>query len=206
MSPSSSHRIELKGHLRWLLPAAMILGLLLLAQRLLRPDSTRESSHFSDIPAPAPGDPTPPSLEDEPRGEKLYVPVYSSVHHREGQEALLATTLSVRNTSETGSISLRRVDYYDSQGEKVTSYLEQPIVVGPLVTRSFFVEYRDARGGMGANFIVEWSSAEGVTAPLVETIMVGNLGATGVSLVGHAVPITTRTPASDPSPEPAAAP
>jgi hypothetical protein len=111
-------------------------------------------------------------------GQSVYVPVYSHVYFFvDKRRFLIATTLSIRNTDPDHSITVRDVDYFDSGGAMLQSYVEQPVVLGPLATTDFFVAKDDTRGGAGANFIVNWDADAEVYAPVVEAVMVGTGGA-----------------------------
>lgn len=73
--------------------------------------------------------------------------------------------------------------YYDTAGQLVESFLENPHSLAPLASADFFVDQRDDRGGAGANFIVEWASEKPVSKPIVEAVMAGISGTQGLSLV-----------------------
>ncbi len=119
-------------------------------------------------------------------GQSVYVPVYSHVYHHVARSRfLIATTLSIRNTDPKHSITLRDVDYFDSDGAVLQSYLEQPIVLGPLASTEFFVESTDLRGGAGANFIVNWDAEEEVYEPVIEAVMVGTGGTQGLAFTSQ---------------------
>ncbi len=60
-------------------------------------------------------------------------------------------------------------------------YVEQPLQLGSLASTDVFVEERDARGGSGASFLVDWRAAEAVNVPLIEAIMVGTSGTQGIT-------------------------
>ena len=48
------------------------------------------------------------------------------------------------------------VDYYDTAGNIVRHFLDQPRALAPLETVDFYIKERDTTGGSGANFIVRW--------------------------------------------------
>jgi hypothetical protein len=130
------------------------------------------------------------SLPPAAQAGTIYVPVYSTVYlgHREVQ-AGMAVTLSIRNTSPNQELLVHRLDYYDTDGKVVTSLAERPHAVPAMATAEFFIDRRDPIGGSGANYLIEWSVPEGGTAPLVETIMVGRMGGTGITFVGRGVAV-----------------
>jgi hypothetical protein len=120
------------------------------------------------------------------KGQTLYVPVYSHIYW--GPKARpfnLACTLSIRNIDPREAITLVAVEYYDTHGKKVKSYLDKPLKLAPLGTREYYIEEKDTKGGSGANFIVKWVSERPANAPLVECIMIGVEGAQGVSFTSR---------------------
>ena len=121
-------------------------------------------------------------------GQMLYVPVYSHIYY--GGKAYggrrrfeLAVTLSIRNTDLHQAIMVLAARYYDSAGKLLQDFLEQPLRLGPLASTEVFVEESDVRGGVGANFLVEWRAEAPVNAPVVEAVMIGTAGTQGLSFV-----------------------
>jgi hypothetical protein len=116
------------------------------------------------------------------RGQTLYVPAYSHIYVRDAERTVdLATTLSIRNTSPEASITLSALDYHDSNGALVRSYLDTPRRLGPLASTYVVVEQDDVRGGVGANFLVRWRAAQPVHPPVVETVMITSEASLGIS-------------------------
>ena len=122
-------------------------------------------------------DPLPASLAVE---QLVYVPTYSHVYYQEGSPYPLETTLSLRNVDDGHPVYFSRVDYYNTEGERVKTLLEKPIRIAPLETLEFLVERRDSSGGSGANFLVKWMSDAEVDRPLIEAVMVGTAGTQGI--------------------------
>ena len=104
----------------------------------------------------------------------MYVPLYSQLNRAGGLVTLdLAGILAIHNTSETDSIIIRSVRYYDTSGKLVKDcLLEKNIRLGSMANTEFGVARSDRRGGSGANFIVEWVAEKKVSNPLVESIMI----------------------------------
>lgn len=118
------------------------------------------------------------------KGEVVYVPVYSEIFHTDMKRKVkLSATLSIRNTSMDSEIVVSKVDYYDTHGKLLRKYLESPLKLKPLQTISYVVEYKEAEGGIGANFIVEWAAEREVPEPLIETVMIGGSSSLGISFV-----------------------
>ncbi|WP_263788789.1 DUF3124 domain-containing protein [Salinibacter grassmerensis] len=116
------------------------------------------------------------------RSQTLYVPSYSHIYIRNARRSLnLATTLSIRNTSRDVPITLSTIDYYDSQGEHVRSYVDTARTLGPLASTYVVVDMDDIRGGVGANFIMQWHAEQPVSPPVVETVMITGANTQGIS-------------------------
>ncbi|WP_158284049.1 DUF3124 domain-containing protein [Azospirillum sp. TSO22-1] len=121
-----------------------------------------------------------------PRGGTVYVPVYSTLYLGHGvAQPNLAVTLSVRNTSPTQGLTVRRITYYDTAGNEVQRFIGAPHALAAMGTAEFYIDLTDGRGGPGANFVVEWSAAEGASDPLIEAVMVGGVGTRGISLISR---------------------
>ena len=114
------------------------------------------------------------SIPTTSRGQTVYVPVYSHVYggDRE-QKVMLTATLSIRNTDSIHAISIRSVDYYDSEGTLIRRYLQQPVNLKTMAAVRYVVAESDKAGGSGASFVVRWTSVAPVKQPLVESVMIG---------------------------------
>ncbi len=114
-------------------------------------------------------------------GPTIYVPAYSHIFWADGRGALLSVTLSIRNTSPETPVLLKAIDYYDTAGALLSKEIEQPVILEPLQTATILVKESDARGGVGANFIVR-SGVQGDAPPLIiEAIMVGRTASGTIS-------------------------
>lgn len=121
------------------------------------------------------------------RGQVLYVPVYSHIFQRsEDREFALAATLSIRNPNPSASIQIREVDYFDSEGTLLRSYLDGRRKLGPLASTYVVIEEGDRSGGVGANFIVEWGASDPVVPLVVETVMISTANTQGISFTSSA--------------------
>jgi hypothetical protein len=132
-------------------------------------------------------------------GQTLYLPIYSHIHLKTQERTFnLAATVSIRNTDQERPIVLSTIDYIDNSGQTVRRYLKQPRELGPLASTSVVIEESDAAGGLGANFIVEWSATAPVTAPVVESIMISTRSSLGISFTSPARVLRER-PANVPA-------
>lgn len=123
-------------------------------------------------------------------GQTVYVPCYSHIYHGvKTRPFYLTITLSVRNIDLKHSMSLTSVDYYDTDGKIARSYLKEPALLPPLMTKEYIVDLADTSGGSGANFIVRWNANTTMNAPIIEAIMVGTGSQQGVSFTSRGVPL-----------------
>jgi hypothetical protein len=116
-------------------------------------------------------------------GEVVYVPVYTHISQKEKKASKqpLSSTLAIHNVDPSKAIDVTSVRYYDHAGTKLKDYIDVPRSLGPFASASFVVDITEDRGGVGANFIVEWQAAEKVVSPIVEAIMIGGSGTQGLS-------------------------
>jgi hypothetical protein len=118
---------------------------------------------------------------------RSYVPVYSSVMAGGGKTKVdFAVTLSIHNTSERDPLIISRIDYHDTSGALTQAYLNEPIAVRPFGTIQIVVAQEDMRGGLGANFIVDWQNRNPGTQPAVEAVMIANIGTQSFSFLSTA--------------------
>ena len=122
--------------------------------------------------------------------QTVYVPIYSQIYERTERKMInLTVTLSIRNTDLRDPITITAVCKYNTEGQLVETYLEEPVRLASLASTHFVVEGSDTRGGVGASFIVKWRSAERVNQPIVEAVMITRISQQGLSFVtrGHII-------------------
>jgi len=130
-------------------------------------------------------------------GETVYVPSYSRVYTQENRRERLASNLVVHNVDPGSAIALQRVAYYDQAGQLLAELLAVPVTLGPLESKSFLTSISDDKGGVGANYIVEWQSEKPVVSPVVEAIMIGGAGTQGISFLSRGVAIKRTAAGKD---------
>jgi len=120
-------------------------------------------------------------------GQRLYVPVYSSIHAMEDRQLDLAVTVSIRNTDATRPFRVEAVRYFGNEGQQRGERFAEPQVLGPMATVEVVIPQSKLSGDTGANLIVEWRSDAPVTPPVIETVMVGIRGTQGLAFSSRAV-------------------
>jgi hypothetical protein len=116
------------------------------------------------------------------RQQLLYVPIYSEIPFGDqGRTLNLAATISVRNTDRTHSLTLKKVDYYNSKGGLVRVYLSEPCTLKPMASAEFFIKEADRKGGISSSILVDWNSEAAISPPLVEAVMISTASSQGIS-------------------------
>lgn len=122
--------------------------------------------------------------KDPPQIHHSYLSVYSTIYHRkEKRQYNLSVTVSIRNTSNSKTLFLYAIDYYNGEGEKIRTYLNNPVCLGPMVTREIVINAPDNEGGVGGNFIFNWHIEAGGSLPIFEAVMISTAGQQGLSFV-----------------------
>jgi len=122
----------------------------------------------------------------------IYVPTYSRVYGAgsgTSKQISLSTTLRIDNTSSTKPLVIERIEYFETSGKLVQSYLKEPLALRPFGTIEIVIPAEDDRGGVAANFIVDWAAAGPMAEPLVEAVMIGSQDNTSYSFVSPGRPI-----------------
>jgi len=123
-------------------------------------------------------------------GQSIYVPIYSHIYSGDREHPfLLAAILSIRNIDPQHSITVLGADYFDSDGNLLRKYLEEPVKLAPLASKRYVVGESDKSGGSGAKFIVKWQSPTKVNPPIVEGVMIGTKMQQGISFVSRGQPL-----------------
>lgn len=123
------------------------------------------------------------TTNDKKYNDILYVPIYSDIYiDKLNQSSLLSATLSIRNTSLTDSLFVSLIDYYNTNGDLVRSYINNPIVLNPMGTVNYVIEKEDTEGGAGANFIIQLYSDNEIK-PIIQAVMIGENGNKGFAFL-----------------------
>lgn len=119
---------------------------------------------------------------------KAYLSVYSQVYsHTEHKKHNLTATVSMRNTSYMDTIYITVADYYNTHGDLIRSYFEEPIYIAPMETVEIVIDENDEGGGTGGNFMFHWLSMRHTTDPLFEAVMISTSGQQGLSFTTQGV-------------------
>jgi hypothetical protein len=120
------------------------------------------------------------------KGQLIYVPAYSHIYSGDRERPFLLTvTLSIRNIDPVHPLRIVTVDYYETQGRLVRTYLDKPVLLKPLESLRYVIAEKDKSGGSGANFMVRWQADALMNPPIVEAIMIGTQAQQGVSFLSR---------------------
>ena len=100
----------------------------------------------------------------------VYVPVHANIYLEKGSRHLkLTTVLKIRNTSSSDSIYVFRIEYYDTEGVQLKSYVDSVFLIKPMATAQIFVKHDEFKK-RGDNFIVEWRADNPKQFPLIQAL------------------------------------
>lgn len=115
--------------------------------------------------------------------DTVYIPIYSEIYSETRlNSTLLTATLSIRNTSLTDSIFVHTIEYYNNDGVNVKSFIDKTVMLKPMASIDYVIDRDDDTGGVGANFILDWSSSHNCK-PIFQAVMIGTSGQHGLSFV-----------------------
>lgn len=114
-------------------------------------------------------------------GEVLYVPVYSSIYHQNDKTFDLTATLSIHNVDINSNITITNINYYDTNGDFVRSFIKEQLVLTPLQSKQIIIKETDISGGTAAKFIIQWSAESKVLKPIIEAVMISTSAQQGIS-------------------------
>jgi hypothetical protein len=119
-------------------------------------------------------------------GATVYVPLYSHIYFGDSLKPFnLAATLSIRNSDVSSPIEIVQAKYHGSDGKFIRNFLDKPVAIPPLASYSIKVKESDIEGGSGASVIVIWKSRSSVSAPIIESVMIGAAHGQGISFTSR---------------------
>lgn len=117
--------------------------------------------------------------------ETIYVPAYSEVLVGPGSSQQMAITIIVHNVDPDQPVTLQVVDYYDDSGQQAQNMLTEAISIPPFGSWKHLIGIRDKTGGVGANFLINWTSEAPANSPIAEALMIGGTGTHGISFTSR---------------------
>lgn len=120
------------------------------------------------------------------KGQTVYIPSYANVISGPPIYMVvpLRANLVIHNTDPAHSITIDHIDEYNTEGQKVSSYLTAPVTLNPLgAMRVVVKKSKKETEGLGANFIIQWHAEKKVAEPIIDCLIIGSLGAQGFSFI-----------------------
>lgn len=108
----------------------------------------------------------------------VYSEIYSETEHRTHN---LTSTISMRNTNLADTIYIHKAEYFDTKGNPIRTYFDEPIYIKPMETVEIVIDEKDQSGGTGANFLFQWSIKPTSHEPYFEGVMISTSGQQGLS-------------------------
>lgn len=124
------------------------------------------------------------------RGRTL-VPLHSTVIAGGGRTRInFSGLLSIHNASSADPLVIEAIEYRDQAGRLIEKTLDKPVALRPYASAQVVIAQEDVRGGIGASFVIDWSSPAADGEPVIEAVMVAVQGTQGYSFVsaGRRVP------------------
>ncbi len=122
-----------------------------------------------------------------------YLPIYSSIYVLSEQEKRsLTSTVSIHNMNLNDSLFVKQIDYYNTEGAFLRSYIDTAIFLKPMETINIVVRQKDNQGGTGANFLIKWAvNNPAANYPLIEAVMISTASQQGISFTTRGVLLDT---------------
>ncbi|WP_422361038.1 DUF3124 domain-containing protein [Reichenbachiella sp.] len=113
---------------------------------------------------------------------QTYLSVYSQIYSsKEKRTHNLTATISTRNTNSQDSVYIEKVEYYNTGGKLIKTFIEQPVFIAPMETIEIVLDEDNLQGGTGANFLFYWRKKKRTPEPYFEAVMISTSGQQGIS-------------------------
>lgn len=113
-----------------------------------------------------------------------YLSVYPQIYSESEKRIVnLTATISMRNTSTVDTLIIDKIDYYNTKGDCIRSYLQHSVYILPMETIQIIINHNDNIGGTGANVIFEWKKRTELADPLFEAVMISTYGQIGLAFI-----------------------
>ncbi|MHB9072474.1 MAG: DUF3124 domain-containing protein [Desulfobaccales bacterium] len=115
------------------------------------------------------------------KGQTLYLPIATS-YMTDDYSFNVNATIFLHNTDPDHSINIVKMDLYNTNGQLVEKYLQQPLKLNPSAgTRLRVKDSLSGEEGTAAHFVIQWQADTKVVEPLVRGLLIGARGTRGYS-------------------------
>lgn len=123
-------------------------------------------------------------IEDSLESGSTFLSIYSQIYMRnDDEQSNLTATVSLHNPNRKVEIYIDKAVYYNTHGEPIRTYFNQPIFIRPMETVQIVIDGIDNEGGTGANFVFDWKIKPKTNEPIFEAVMINTYGNQGISFV-----------------------
>ncbi|MGB7395911.1 MAG: DUF3124 domain-containing protein [Pricia sp.] len=113
-----------------------------------------------------------------------FLSIYSQIYMRNDEEQSdLTVTVSLHNPNLNEQVFVDKAVYYNTHGEAIRKYFNEPIFINPMETVQIVIDGIDKEGGTGANFVFDWEIEPETNEPIFEAVMINTYGQQGISFV-----------------------
>ncbi|MCK7512327.1 MAG: DUF3124 domain-containing protein [Desulfobacterales bacterium] len=123
-------------------------------------------------------------MDEKSRDRSYTCQSTQTFRNTEKQNYDLSAFLAVHNTDLKHQIKITKVDFFNTDGRLVKSFISSDQQINPLATVIFTIPKKD-QSGTGANFLVEWMADQPVNEPLIESVMKDLTGNKGLSFLSQ---------------------
>ena len=115
------------------------------------------------------------------KGQTLYLPIATSFITDDFAFNVNATIV-IHNTDPDHAINIVKIDFYNTSGQLVEKYLQQPLRLNPSAGTRIRVKHSvSGQEGSAAHFVIQWQAETKVIEPLVGGLLLGSRGTRGYS-------------------------
>lgn len=115
------------------------------------------------------------------KGQTLYLPIATS-YISDDYSFNVNATIVIHNTDPDHAINIVKLDFYNTSGQLVEKYLQQPLKLNPSAGTRIHVKHSvSGEEGMAAHFVIQWQAKTKVVEPLVGGLLLGARGTRGYS-------------------------
>lgn len=115
------------------------------------------------------------------KGQTLYLPIATSFITDDYSFPVNATIV-IHNTDPDHAINIVKMDFYNTSGKLVETFLQQPLKLNPSTgTRIHVKNSLTGEEGTAAHFVIQWQAETKVVEPLVRGLLMGARGTRGYS-------------------------
>lgn len=125
--------------------------------------------------------------------DTVYVPIYSDLNSDSKYVTYnLTATLSIRNTSLTDSMYVEAINFYNTDGDLISKYINRTLILRPMQSIEYTIDRNKEMNKTGSNFIVKWGAKTADLNPVIQGVKISTDQKQGISLITNGISISRR--------------